>query len=523
MAEFNIDSTADHIVELLRTNQYTEAFRELERHRQEQPQAVQEALDRMVSHRAGDELAALRERSPYPNDPEAASLAVLADETLGRVSRAAGSPRTPSEGEMDALTDLQKHDVYASIVETRGNDSAREDLENGRQVILGLRQENSTVDSADPDDPTAIATDVMESNQGTGVYDDRIVVLGERDLENPEVVEYNRANTEPSAQYDENAAGEIREAPYEDVEFRRRVDQEDADNDGVGDLGRMAEGTYEMGRSTSEVVGGAFVLRPTSEFVESGQGVVERDTNADGDFDAQDENGSRTMTDSSFLIHQGGAGNTHSAGCQTIPEADFYDNPDTEKEGDSLPDILSTDQEDWQYVLTETLPETPTETLPDNGLASSLRPQSRPEDLAVPAPETESPLRPQPRPAGLQGAAVELPDDPLMRQIREAFDRSGAGRGLDPEQRDNVLAASYRAFAPSVDHVGVYNGNVVGTRAPHGLGREPMDNIPINIAQERDTPAPTSLAAVERAEQQRMLVADNQSVNQGNQGIGARV
>jgi hypothetical protein len=87
-----------------------------------------------------------------------------------------------------------------------------------------------------------------------------------------------------------------------------------------------------------------------------------------------------------------------------------------------------------------------------------------------------------------------LPKDALMANIVRALDDSGAGRSLDASQRDNVLAAAYRSFAPSVDHVGVYSGQLVGTRAPHGLGTEPMDNLPLNITEAKKVPAQASLA-----------------------------
>lgn len=513
----DISTTADRIVEMLRTNQGIEAMRLLEEQRRNQPPAVQEALDRMVARRGDEALALGGVRFDAQRlDPAANSDAAAINAGLQRLTAATGAPRVPTEAEMAALPQTQRYDVYASIVEARGNDAARESLRNGERVILGLRQETSMFASMTPDDPRTRNRD--ESQTGRGVYDDRIVVLGGR---NPPVVEeFNRASTEPTAQYSHRARnGDPR---YAGVIPNDTIFGADVNRDGVRDAGRMREGTIEMtGRNVTHPNPGPDdrALRPTEHrggAVDRGVNMIERDVNGDGRFNADDGPQRLSALDRTFKIHEGSRGSTDSAGCQTIHRDDYArfmaavnGNPG---------------QTTFQYVLTETSPGQQ----PVQGLQEGApRPQPRPDDLRIPAPTPESLApetspRPPARPAGLQGAAMELPDDPLMRQIREAFDRSGAGRGLDPEQRDNVLAASYRAFAPSVDHVGVYNGNVVGTRAPHGLGREPMDNIPINIAQERNTPVPTSLAAVERAEQQRMLVADNHSVNPGNQGIGAR-
>lgn len=96
-----------------------------------------------------------------------------------------------------------------------------------------------------------------------------------------------------------------------------------------------------------------------------------------------------------------------------------------------------------------------------------------------------------------------------MQRIEQTLDRSGAGQNLSAEERENVLAASYNALSrlPRVDHIGLYNGNVVGTYAPNGLGTEPMHNNAVSVQQARDTPIEQSLAAVAQDQQQRQLAA----------------
>jgi hypothetical protein len=157
-------------------------------------------------------------------------------------------------------------------------------------------------------------------------------------------------------------------------------------------------------------------------------------------------------------------------------------------------------------------------------------------DTVVPRPPriTDEPQRPQPQveqnreyppppkeiPSECLLLSEGLPRDALMANIVRALDDSGAGRSLDASQRDNVLAAAYRSFVPAVDHVGVYSGQLVGTRAPHGLGTEPMDNIPVSIAGAKEVPAQATLAVVER--EQEMRVTPTLRMEDEQRGLGAR-
>ncbi|WP_332841674.1 hypothetical protein [Xanthomonas euvesicatoria] len=173
--EFNIKGSADEVVALFNANRPADAVALLERHRQGQPEVVQESLDRYVGNQAQRSIAASTERAQTPST--AAGLQRLQ-------SVQTTPPRFPSENEMALLADGQKYDVYASIAQLRGNAAADQALATPEQrVILGLRQENSTLDamedSAHPTrrraDNPATARD--ESRGGSGVYNDRLVVL----------------------------------------------------------------------------------------------------------------------------------------------------------------------------------------------------------------------------------------------------------------------------------------------------------------------------------------------------------
>jgi hypothetical protein len=502
----DISASADQVVALLNANQRVEAMRLLERQREGQPEAVQDALDRMVSYRGRDVLGRMEADVIRSMDPMADPDAAMVYTHLGRLGLAGGQPRFPSETEMAALTDTQRYDVYASIIETRGNDAARESLRNGERIVLGLRQENSTVDSATRDQPNTVAADdpatrVDESRRGTGVYDDRIVVLGRRTPEGggaPEVWQFNSSNTEPTAQYDHRAQGRDREEPYTHVQ-RRRAEGEDVNGDGMRDLGRLREGTVEMLATTHPRPGGGrddFSLRPTPDAVAANPLGVQRDTNGDGRFDHNDPNGLQPLNNT-FKIHRGSLGNTDSAGCQTIRGADY----------DTFVDAVrgNPGQTRWQYVLTETVPGQAPVQGQQQGQPEGQQ-QGRPQDAAPPRDGQPGPQIAPPEPADRRAA---LPQDSLMQRIEETLDRSGAGQNLSAQERENVLAASYNALSrlPRVDHIGLYNGNVVGTYAPNGLGTEPMHNNAVNLQQARDTPAGQSLAAVAQEHQQRQLAA----------------
>jgi hypothetical protein len=514
---FDISASADRVVALLNANQGVEAMRLLEQQREQQPQTIQESLDRMVAARGGESLTRMRGEMARVPDQAGEPDLVRAAASLDRLNTAVGPPRFPTETDVAALTATQRYDVYASIIETRGNDAARQSLRDGDRVILGMRQENSTVDSATRDPPGQVAADnpntpVDESRRGTGVYDDRVVVLGRRTPAgggDPEVWQFNHSNTEPTAQYDAHAQPRDRQEPYTHVQ-RRRVEGEDVNGDGVRDLGRLREGTVEMLATTHPRPGGGrddFSLRPTPEAVAAAPQGVQRDTNADGRFDGNDVNGLQPLNNT-FKIPRGSLGNTDSAGCQTIRGADY----------DGFVDAVrgNPGQTRWQYVLTETAPAPVQVQGQQQGQPEAPPQEGPPRERQAPI---EQQLAPPAPPANERHAA--LPRDSLMERIEQTLDRSGNAQGLTQEQRENVLAASYDALSrlPRVDHIGVYNGNVVGTYAPSGLGTEPMHNSAVDIARARDMPAEQSLAAVERGQQERLAAAQHVEEQRGH---GAR-
>ncbi|WP_017167811.1 hypothetical protein [Xanthomonas phaseoli] len=170
---------------------------------------------------------------------------------------------------MAALSDAQRYEVYASIVQVRGNEAAREALSRpNERVVLGLRQENSTLaamqdrahaGSLRSDDPATPA--INEAQGGTGVYNDRLVVLW-KDADGTRHTQVaQQANTEPTAQYDHHAGNTGRRpraeggmenrtfAPspgFESITRPRKIEGEDVNADGIRDLGRLSEGTIEM-------------------------------------------------------------------------------------------------------------------------------------------------------------------------------------------------------------------------------------------------------------------------------------
>lgn len=348
--DFNIRTSADGIVHLLQEGQGSVALQQLQRLREGKPLVVQEAMDRYVAALAPQQLQSLRASGV---DPETAS-------ALDRLDAAKAAPRLPAQdksaGGMDEvpLTTAQRHDVYASMVYTRGNEAARAALERGDRVILGLRDENSTLATmnsrdepsvARQDDPATAAVD--ESRAGRGVYNDRMVVLWQGESGKRGVVEANRANTEPTALYDEHARpGNAQGEAYRHVSGWRKAEGDDVDGDGIRDLGRLREGTMEMKRTTHGTDNHT-AFRPTETAVTNGAGQVQRDTNADGRFDGTDVNGIQDLNDT-FKIHRGSRGATDSAGCQTI-HPDDYSTFMAAAQGKA-------DQRSWQYVLTETQP-----------------------------------------------------------------------------------------------------------------------------------------------------------------------
>lgn len=358
----DIRASADQVISRLQQGQRIEAMRVLESLRMQQPTVVQEALDRYVAAGAQEQLQGLEQvqrlgirlgevgmgsllatRQTLPTTPTPA-------QTLDRLLETRNMPpRMPNyshdaSNELAGLTPAQQYDVYASIAELRGNAAAKQALQrNGESVLLGLRQENSTLASADG------------QQRGTGLYNDQMVVLqrsanGERSL-----YITSRANTEPTAQYAARAkpSPQRKNTPYANVQWRR-TEGRDVNADGISDQGRMAEGTFEMEISNHPNPGNIpdekFAFRPSLEQLTPTRkaGLIQRDTNGDGWFNQNDINGTQDL-DRTFKIHSGSGSNTDSAGCQTIHPEDYRAFMNAAK-AYYRPD--GSGQNRWQYVLT---------------------------------------------------------------------------------------------------------------------------------------------------------------------------
>jgi hypothetical protein len=293
--------------------------------RQGQSKEVNNTLDRMISGElqmcvakgAATDVSMTTARTPSPKSVSG---------SLEAINKAGSGPLKMPDTK--GMTTQQKFNAYASIVNTRGSGKARKALADGDAVILGLRKETNTLE-----------------NRGKGVYDDRMVVIRKDKNGKVHVDEFNRASTEPSAQYDEYYKG----SPG--VYQNKKTFGEDADGDNIRDPGRLAVGTIEMRRATHSSNPrrvGNFAMRPTLNAVNNGKNGVERDTNHDGLFDENDKATAHIDLDDSFKIHSGYDKNTYSAGCQVI-------HPDDYKQFQSAATAIK-GQGRWQYVLTEVSP-----------------------------------------------------------------------------------------------------------------------------------------------------------------------
>ncbi|OZG74154.1 hypothetical protein BTA51_03795 [Hahella sp. CCB-MM4] len=318
----NYSETAGRVAGLMQSGRQGEAVALLNGATDGQPQAVQDAMYRMVSSKLGASI------SPEPFMLEQAQYAtpVEVGNTIRQINEAGSNP--PSMPNTDGLSDQQKFMVYASIVEVRGNQSAKDALADSESVILGLRSENDTM-----------------VNNGKGLYDDRLAVIAKEGDGTVHVKEFTRVSTEPTAQYDGNQKN------HTDLGRFRRAEGEDVTNDGVPELGRLSEGTTEMIKAShpnpSSAGGTKWALRPSSDAVTNGANRVERDSNHDLKFDSSDTNGV-TDLNNTFKIHAGSRNNTDSAGCTTIHGDDYKDFKDAA--------TRDANQDTWQYVLTKVEP-----------------------------------------------------------------------------------------------------------------------------------------------------------------------
>lgn len=195
------------------------------------------------------------------------------------------APTTRSEATQapSATTSPRSAQEYANLINQSGDAQARSDLAAGRKVVVAIRNETNT-----------------RANGGNGVYDDKMAVVW-RNRDGSYSAREFRANTEPSAQYAYNG---------------RKPMGVDVNGDGRVDQGRLMAGSYRYEANGLFLGNQSFRATRTQ--------TAERDTNQDGRFDASDANRiDRTGAGRSMLIHQGGTNNSWSAGCQTLPKAEF--------------------------------------------------------------------------------------------------------------------------------------------------------------------------------------------------------
>jgi len=318
-------ATVNNVAALLQQGRDGEATAILTQARQGQSQAMQDALDRMVSAKLRTSL------DTPPSTPGLQGMyasPVEIGNTIRRINDAGNS--RPAMPDTDGLTAEQKFDVYSSIVQTRGNQAARDALDRGDKVILGMRKEDNSV-----------------VNHGKGEYNDRIVVLS-RDPRNGtvKVEEFDRASADPTAQYDANTQHKATNAKYDQKELKgmqfRRPEGEDVTGDRIPELGRLSEGTVEMWETTHPTpwAGTNFALRPTPDAIANSTSWIDRDSKHNGD----SSTGVRSKLNDSIKIHAGSRNNTDSAGCTTIQPED-YKKFEAAVKGNGT-------QERWQYVLT---------------------------------------------------------------------------------------------------------------------------------------------------------------------------
>ncbi|HEX8446828.1 MAG TPA: glycoside hydrolase family protein [Sphingomonas sp.] len=168
---------------------------------------------------------------------------------------------------------------FADIIRTRGDASAQAALAAGDLVIVGLRT------------PTA-----FDSNRGNGTYDDAMVIV--RQVAGSIDAATFRCNTEPSTQY----------VHHPDPTKR----PPDANRDGRGDLGVLMTG------QTVHYVLGTFLKAAALKIDQRHSYRVGRDTNHDNRLGGTDPV-SAVPAAGGMHIHIGGASNTWSMGCQTLP------------------------------------------------------------------------------------------------------------------------------------------------------------------------------------------------------------
>jgi hypothetical protein len=171
---------------------------------------------------------------------------------------------------------------FADIIAQKGSADAKAALDRGDLVIVGLRT------------PTA-----FDINRGAGSYDDTMAIV--RKMHGAVDAATFRCNTEPSSQY----------INHKDPGKR----PPDANRDGRPDLGALMTG------QTIRYTKGTFLKAEALKIDQARSYRVGRDTDHDGKLTGRDPS-SMVPAAGGMHIHIGGAANTWSMGCQTLPPSE---------------------------------------------------------------------------------------------------------------------------------------------------------------------------------------------------------
>ena len=200
-------------------------------------------------------------------------------------------PAIPNENLIDppadVLSESDKYDYCRNIIKRQGGSFF---VENSRRNLISFRSENST-----------------KVNQWKGIYDDWTYLVWKNSNGQKKCQKY-KSNTDPSSRYEDSS----------DPRADGPTMGQDADHDGIRDLGRLQEGYYEYQVGFSDKYGPqnniGNVLKPTKE----AQTVI-RDVDHDGIFEANEP----LLGANDMFFHTGSSTRTLSAGCQTMPPDEY--------------------------------------------------------------------------------------------------------------------------------------------------------------------------------------------------------
>ena len=196
-----------------------------------------------------------------------------------------------------SMPEAEKYDYYRSIINAHNN---KFKTGANQRNLLGFRKETNVC-----------------ANDGRGLYDDFLVMFWVTSSGQLRVREYPHFCTEPIRHYKDAGGGKRWGDRHKPISQRKSAIGQDANGDGIKDLGRILEGyyEYEVGPLSSTLGNN---LAPRQEMYSV------RDINDDGVFSTQEP---RTSAGRSILFHQGGnleqVGHTWSAGCQTLRKDNF--------------------------------------------------------------------------------------------------------------------------------------------------------------------------------------------------------